>query len=94
MSEIRFAALARRDLEAIDRHYRAVHPPVAETIVARIFAATRLLGDLPKAGPVTARGDRRKWRVADTPYLIFYRIETDHVRILRVIHGARRQARP
>ncbi|URW77034.1 type II toxin-antitoxin system RelE/ParE family toxin [Sphingomonas donggukensis] len=91
---ILYAALARRDLERIERYHRAIDPDLAVTIVERIVAATGVLRDVPLAGPATVEGHRRKWRVAGTQYIIFYRVAATEVRILRVIHGAQAAASP
>jgi len=84
--------MARRDLTRVHTYYAGHDAALATAIVGRVLAATRTLGDMPRAGPVTPRGDRRKWLVPKTPYLLLYRVERDHVRILRVLHGARRIA--
>lgn len=92
MVEIRWALLAQADYARIARHYQAIDPALAVEIGDRILKATRILAEVPHAGPVTPRGDRRKWRVPRTGYILFYRFESDHVRILRVLHGAQQQA--
>jgi toxin ParE1/3/4 len=74
------------------RHYDGLDAALAIEISDRIAAAARTLAELPYAGPVTARGDRRKWRVPKTEYVLFYRPVGDHIRILRVLHGAQEQA--
>ena len=92
MFEIRWALFARADLERIARYHRAIDPALAAEIGDRIVKAAHFLSDLPHAGPATPRGTRRKWRVPRTDYILFYRLERDHVRILRVLHGAQDQA--
>ena len=92
MAGIRWALLAQADIARIFRYYRGIDPAVAAGLVERIVAAARILSGLPKAGPATPRGDRRKWNVPKTDYILFYRIERDHVRILRVLHSAQQQA--
>jgi plasmid stabilization system protein ParE len=52
--------------------------------------AARQLGDIPRAFPLIPRYEhhgirRRPWG----HYLIFYRVEEDHVAIVHVLHGAR-----
>lgn len=89
MTIIRWAKMSREDLARIDRHYRQISPALADDINQRIVGATSLLANLPLAGQATAHGGRRKWRVAHTPYILFHRVTADHVRVLRVLHGAR-----
>ncbi|WP_235076525.1 type II toxin-antitoxin system RelE/ParE family toxin [Sphingomonas sp. S2-65] len=84
--------MAQADAERIARYHQAIDPELAAEILQRIVGATRILGDLPQAGPATEHGARRKWRVARTSYILFYRIERDHVRILRVLHGAQERS--
>lgn len=88
MADLRWAARARADLQAILRFHEGTDPNLALELIERIVLAGRFLAELPEAGPLTIRG-RRKWRVPKTPYLLFYRVEADHIRILRVLHGAR-----
>jgi toxin ParE1/3/4 len=88
VTDIRWAALARSDLSRIDRFHREIDPALADEINDRIIAATGILADLPYAGPASLRRDRRKWRVPKTRFILFYRVAADHVRILRVLHGA------
>lgn len=89
MTSIRWAKMSRGDLARIDRHYREISPALADEINLRIVEGVAILAALPAAGPATERGGRRKWRVANTPYILFYRVMADHVRVLRVVHGAR-----
>lgn len=89
MTGISWAKMSRDDLARIDRHYREISPALADEINLRIVEGVAILATLPRAGPSTERGGRRKWRVANTPYILFYRVMTDHVRVLRIVHGAR-----
>lgn len=88
MADLRWANLALADLKAIVRHHQSSDPALGVELVERIVAAGAFLAELPEAGPLTIRG-RRKWRVPKTPYLLFYRVAPDHIRVLRVLHGAR-----
>jgi toxin ParE1/3/4 len=87
--DIRWARLAQHDLAAVDDHYMLIDPAIALDIGERILAAARFLQETPLAGPMTGQGDRRKWRVRGTPFILFYRLADDHLRILRVLHSAR-----
>lgn len=61
-------------------------------MIEAILTSTRLLQDLPRAGPVSPRGQHRKWKVTGAPYIVHYRVAPDHIRILQVLHAARRFA--
>ncbi|WP_162233294.1 type II toxin-antitoxin system RelE/ParE family toxin [Sphingomonas sp. Leaf33] len=88
MSGLQWASSALTDLASIDQYHRQDHIDVADELTERIISAARFLSATPMAGPVSPGGNR-KWRVAGTPYIIFYRPSSRQVRILRVLHGAR-----
>ena len=89
MLQIRWAPLAQDDLGRLDDHYVETDPTLAVMIVRRILTAADFLCDMPLAGQATGQKDRRKWRVSDTPYNLFYRVAGEELRILRVLHVAR-----
>ena len=91
MIELRWAPLARTDLARIDAYYRAINEAIADRMGQQLFTATDFLCDFPLAGPISAQGNRRKWSVAKTPYILFYRVADTHIRILRVLHNAEDQ---
>lgn len=88
MTSISWALRAQQDFDQLTIYYDAIDPDVAERIGRRILDATMMLSGLPLAGPIAIGGDRRKWRVSGTPYVICYRPSGDHIRILRVLHAA------
>lgn len=90
MRPVRYASLARRDVQAIHQ-YDADDPALAKLLAERIVAAGLVLEDVPYAGPEIANG-RRKWRVPKTRYVLHYRVLAAEVRILRVLHASRDQA--
>jgi plasmid stabilization system protein ParE len=61
----------------------------ADAIVSRIEHLTGLLADNPYMGRRLTRGRRRRLTVAPYPYLIYYEIVGDTVRILSIRHAAR-----
>jgi toxin ParE1/3/4 len=89
---IRWAQFAQNDLHRIAGFYQAIDSGLAAESAERIVKATRVLSELPQAGQSTTRANRRRWRVPRTDYVIFYRVERDHIRILRVLHGAQQLA--
>ena len=69
---------------AADNSHRAVR------FVQELRAAAERLGDMPRAFPLLGKYERagvRRHPYRD--YLVFYRIDTDRLVILRVLHGAR-----
>lgn len=93
MKGVRWALRAQQDFDHVSGYYAAIDPDVAERIARQILDATAMLATLPLAGPVALSGDRRKWRVAGTPYIIFYRVAGEHIRILRVLHATQDRTR-
>jgi len=92
MSHARWTIAARQDLAAIDDHYAELSPDHADRVGRAALAAARFLADRPEAGPrITARF--RKWRVAQTDYVLLYRPVPDGVEILRM-HHVRQNWRP
>jgi|SRR5579859_6507688 len=78
------------DLIAIGRHIKTDNPRRAETFVAELESRCHQLGTMPKAFALVPRYEssgirRRPYR----DYLIFYRIVSDRIEILHVLHGAR-----
>lgn len=80
---------AVRDLGHIWDYIALDNPPAADHFIARLLHTCALLADAPRMG--RARGelakDLRSHPVGN--YLIFYRIRTEAVEIVRVIHGGR-----
>lgn len=84
------SAEALDDLEQIGDYIAGDSPVRARTFVAELVAAARKIGEIPQGFPFVPRfeGHRVRRRVHRS-YLIFYRIEDDHVSILHILHGAR-----
>jgi toxin ParE1/3/4 len=83
-------------LREIDRIYRYIaqsNPRAAENIAREILAAGDSLKRLPYRGRMVQRTRLRELTLT-YPYIIRYRVASDHVRILRVRHGARRPTEP
>jgi toxin ParE1/3/4 len=89
MREITWSALARRDLQGIDHYYRDLSFAYAQAVIEKAVDAGELLRRHPELGPAIERSRLRKWRVADTPYILLYRVTPRIVRIARAIHVAR-----
>lgn len=77
---------AKADLHEIAIWIGADSVPQAEKFVDRLTVKALSLDRLALRDPLVGRGDLR--RIPFRGYLIFYRV-TDHVEILRILHGAR-----
>lgn len=85
---IRRLPRAIRDVDGIWDYVAREDPIAADRLVDRIVAATGRLADFPKSG--TARsvlGDGVR-SIPVGRYLVLYRVATDCVEIVRVLHGA------
>jgi toxin ParE1/3/4 len=90
---LRYAAAAELDLLEIHAYLVTRSPTAASGLLRRIDAACRMLADQPGLG---ARRDHiregmRIWTVGT--YLVLYRVETDGVEVIRVVHGRRNLSR-
>lgn len=83
-------AKARRDLLEIGDYIARDNPERAASFVDELRAKCRSLADMAQAFPVVPHF--AQYRIRRRPhrnYLIFYRIESDHILVLHVLHSAR-----
>lgn len=80
---------AEADMEAIGDYIARDNPRRAESLVKELRARCIELRSMPRKFPIVPRyeayGIRRR---IHGNYLIFFRIETDRIVILHVLHGA------
>ena len=88
--KITFRARALGHLRQIERYVAADSPAAAGRLVARIERAILNLADHPLSAPAGVVPGTRQRAIADTPYLVIYRVDTDGITILAVLHAARR----
>lgn len=81
--------LAKRDIQDIWLGIAVHNPDAATRIVQRIDARIRLLSEFPELGPERPEVAIGLRALVEGNYLILYRVETDTVLIVRVVHGAR-----
>jgi addiction module RelE/StbE family toxin len=84
-----FAPAAIDDLATIGHHIRTDNPQRAITFVNELIDHCHTLADMPRRYPLVPRYEH--WnirRCVHGHYLIFYRIHTDTVEIVHVLHGA------
>lgn len=80
---------ALRDLDEAFEWIVADNPRAATEVIDRLRSATRLLADNPRMGRPGGVPDTRELVVSRTPYVVMYRIRSDQVQILTVLHHAR-----
>ena len=86
---VELTAEAERDLETVGDWIAGNNPAVAERFVNELLAACLALADFPERFPLVPRYERHgiRHRVHGN-YLIFYRVESDKVVVVHVLHGA------
>ncbi len=83
-------AAARGDILEIGRYIARDNPGRARTFVHELLDKARRIGERPCFRPFIPRyADRGVRRRVHGAYLIFYRVEDDHLSILHILHGAR-----
>ena len=87
--QVIWAPAALQDVAQIYGYVARFNPSAAERLAERLLAAGDSLVSFPNRGRPVPGGQLRELTVV-YPYVIRYRIAADHVRILRVRHGARR----
>ena len=86
---VRLTAEAEADLERIADTIARDNPPRALTFVQELRAACLGLAQFPERFPLVQRyADRGVRHRVHGSYLVFYRVEVDHVTVLHVLHGA------
>ena len=77
-------------LTNIFEYIRRDSPRYAQRMVDRITARSKQIAHAPELAPVVAEyGDPAVREVLEGPYRVIYRVESDAVIVLAVIHGAR-----
>jgi len=88
--EIIWRRIALNDLERIRRYIGRENPAVAARIATTIRSAVEGLSTHPHLGRSGRVEGTRELVVAGTPYIVVYRVLDDRLRVLSVMHGARR----
>ena len=82
---LEWADTTEDDLNRIIAHYAEIAPSSAMELIERIAVAPKPLLDFPFIGPETDVDGLRKWRVAKTPFLLLYTVESARVVVVRVV---------
>jgi toxin ParE1/3/4 len=89
LTPVRFSPRAAQDLREIGDWIAADNPRRALSFVAELRAHADRIANMPLSYPSRDDLGAGLRMAVHRPYLIFFRIETDHVRVERVVHGAR-----
>jgi toxin ParE1/3/4 len=79
------------DLETIVRRIGRDSPQAAKKVLPYLVGAAEMLAASPRMGRSTGRGDLRELVLTRFPYVLFYEIVADEVRILGVFHHRQRR---
>ena len=81
---------AIQDLDSIEAYVAEDNPEAAVQSVLRVLEAVEGLAEHPNIGRPGRISGTRELVVSKTPYIAVYRVRTNTVWVLRVLHGARR----
>lgn len=88
--KIVWTRLAISDLEQAYNYIAQSNPDAAVNTIERIQKAIDTLSLYPQIGRSGRVTGTRELVVSGTPFIVAYRIQSEQVEILAVIHGARR----
>ena len=86
---VRLTPSAERDLEDIEIFISADNPGAAIETVLGIIDSIQILADHPEVGRSGRIEGTREYVVPGTSFIAAYRITSDQIEVLRVLHGAR-----
>lgn len=87
--KVSWVRLTLDDLDAAGEFIARDKPEAATQVLKRIWEAVQLLAEHPDAGRPGRVPGTRELVIADTPFIIPYRVLENTVQILRVLHGKR-----
>lgn len=74
------------DLHRVRDYIREFNPVAAQRTIACIEAAAKNLARFPEMGHIGEFPGTRELVIPRLPYLVVYRVDSDAVQILRVLH--------
>lgn len=89
---VRFLKRAVQDLLNIETYTREHSPRGASRIGARLKKRAEDLAQFPEQGTESEKAGIRQVYVAQTPYILIYRIKGDEVQIITILHTSNRRA--
>jgi len=88
-----WTAPAKAQLAGLHTYISQDNPGAADGQLELIADAARNLANFPEIGREGRRQGTRELVIGGTPYIVVYRIRLASVRVLAVMHGARRWPR-
>ncbi len=87
---IRWLNEALQDLSDIHDYIAVENPPAARRVVGEIRREISILESQPDVGRPGRLPDSREFVIQKYPYIVAYRIQSNEVHILLVVHASRR----
>jgi len=87
---IEWSERATRDLRDVRRYIARNDPRAAKAVALKILEGIERLVEFPASGRPGRLPNTRELIIPGTPFIIPYSVSADVVRILAVIHGARK----
>lgn len=81
---------AAADLEEISDYLYEQSPETCLRLVRKIYSAASDLKTFPHRGRAGKKEGTRELVITGLPYIVVYQVSRETVRIIRVLHGARR----
>ena len=88
--KIIWTELALFDPDQAREYTMANSPNAAARTIDRIEKSLEALQEFPKMGRLGRVSGTRELVISETPFILPYRIQPNHIEILAVIHGAQR----
>jgi addiction module RelE/StbE family toxin len=73
-------------LEGIRDYLAEHHPSFAQSTIRKLYNAARSLKQFPHRGRIGQKEGTRELIIAPLPYVIVYRVDSNIVHILRLMH--------
>jgi len=87
---VKWLRKALKNLEQAYNYVAEINVDAAIAIVLKIQAATDQLSEFPMMGRTGRVDGTRELVIANTPYIIIYRVKGSMVEVLRVLHTSRK----
>lgn len=88
--KVKWLRIALADLDVIFEHIAADNKTAARETVEHIWNSAKALAGHPNIGRSGRVAGTRELVIADSSYIVPYRVRSSEVQILRVLHAARK----
>ena len=86
--QIQWTEGARQNLNQVEDYIAQDNPTAAVDTVLKIIKAVENLTGHPEIGRIGKVFNTRELVINETPYIVPYRVKSETIQILRVLHGA------